>query len=127
MARKPARVADAELAILDVLWGAGVRTARELTEQLYPRCGPADVATVQKLLVRLEEKGFVERDRSERVHQFRAAVPRAQFAAEQLSQLAEKLSGGSLTPLILHLVESRRLGRRELDEIRAFLQRESGR
>ena len=44
-----------------------------------------------------------------------------QFAGQQLSQLAEKLSGGSLTPLLVHLVENNRLSRRELDELRALL------
>jgi len=114
-------VTEAELAVLTVLWEEGNRSSRELTERLYPACAPADVATVQKLVQRLENKGFVLRDRTERVHRFRAAVPQQQFAAQQLSQLAEKLSGGSLTPLLVHLVENNRLSRRELDELRALL------
>ena len=122
MAKHAAHVTEAEFAVLDVLWDDGPRTAREITERLYPRGTPADVATVQKLLHRLEEKYFVLRDRTERVHRFSAAIPRKQFAGQQLSQLAEKLSGGSLTPLLVHLVESNRLSRRELDELRALLE-----
>ncbi len=95
---------------------------REITERLYPRGQPADVATVQKLLQRLEEKRFVCRDRRERVHQFSAAMARKEFAGQQLSGLAEKLSGGSLTPLLVHLVENNRLSRRELDELRTLLE-----
>jgi predicted transcriptional regulator len=56
------------------------------------------------------------------VHRFSAAIPRQQFAGDQLSQLAEKLSGGSLTPLLVHLVENNRLSRRELDELRGLLE-----
>jgi predicted transcriptional regulator len=116
------RVTDAEFAILGVLWDQGEQTAREITERLYPPCQPADVATVQKLLQRLEGKKLVRRDRTERVHRFSAAIPRQQFAGDQLSQLAEKLSGGSLTPLLVHLVENNRLSRRELDELRGLLE-----
>jgi BlaI family transcriptional regulator, penicillinase repressor len=121
MAKRAARVTDAEFAVLDLLWEAG-RTVREIAERLYPRGTPADIATVQKLLERLEQKGLVRRDRSARVHVFSASIPRAQFAGEQLSQLAEKLSGGSLTPLLVHLVESRRLSRRDIDELRAHFE-----
>ena len=121
MAKRKVHVTEAELAVLDVLWDRGPASAREITERLYPRGEPADVATVQKLLTRLEEKKFVARDRSERVHRFSASRSREAFAGEQLSGLAEKLSGGSLTPLLVHLVESNRLSRRELDELRTLL------
>ena len=124
---KGAKATEAELAVLDLLWDASEtektdRSAREITEILYPRGTPADVATVQKLLQRLEDKGLVRRDRSERVHRFSATVSRARFAGEQLSQMAEKLSGGSLAPLLVHLVESNRLSRRDLDELRSLLE-----
>ncbi len=121
MAKPAPHVTDAEFAVLTAVWDEPDRRARELTELLYPACTLADVATVQKLVQRLEKKGLVRRDRSERVHRFSAALPRTQFAGQQLSQLAEKLSGGSLTPLLVHLVENNRLNRRELDELRALL------
>jgi predicted transcriptional regulator len=122
MAKPAPHVTEAEFAVLSALWDEGDRTARELTERLYPTCTAADLATVQKLLQRLENKAFVLRDRSQRIHRFSTAIPRKQFAGQQLSQLAEKLSGGSLTPLLVHLVESNRLSRRELDEMRALLE-----
>jgi BlaI family transcriptional regulator, penicillinase repressor len=121
MEYKASHATEAELAILGILWDDGQATARGITERLYPPCSPADIATVQKLLQRLEEKGLVRRDRSERVHRFSAAMSREQFAGEQLTQLAEKLSGGSLTPLLVHVVENNRLSRRELDEFRELL------
>jgi predicted transcriptional regulator len=122
MAKPTPHVTEAEFAVLTALWDEGDRTARELTERLYPACNAADVATVQKLVQRLEAKGLVLRDRSQRVHRFSAALPQKQFAGQQLSQLAEKLSGGSLTPLLVHLVENNRLSRRELDELRTLLE-----
>jgi BlaI family transcriptional regulator, penicillinase repressor len=121
MAKRTRHVTEAELAVLGVLWDRGPASAREITGRLYPRGEPADVATVQKLLTRLEKKKFVARDRSERVHRFSASHSREAFAGEQLSGLAEKLSGGSLTPLLVHLVESHRLSRQDLDELRALL------
>jgi BlaI family transcriptional regulator, penicillinase repressor len=122
MAKAAPHVTEAEFAVLTALWDDGERSARELTERLYPSCTAADVATVQKLLQRLEKKSLVLRDRAERVHRFAAATPREKFAGQQLTQMAEKLSGGSLTPLLVHLVENNRLSRREIDELRALLE-----
>jgi predicted transcriptional regulator len=120
MAKTAPHATEAEFSVLAALWETGGQSARELTERLYPSCTAADVATVQKLVQRLEAKGLVLRDRGGRVYRFSAAIPRNQFAGQQLSQLAEKLSGGSLTPLLVHLVENKRLSRAELDELRAL-------
>ena len=70
MARTPQDVTDAELAVLQVLWDDGPATIRQLTDVLYPGGGTAQYATVQKLLDRLEAKGFVHRDRSAAAHTF---------------------------------------------------------
>jgi BlaI family transcriptional regulator, penicillinase repressor len=120
MTKSAPHVTDAEFTVLEALWKTAGQSARELTERLYPACAAADVATVHKLLERLEAKGLAVRDRSGRVYRFSAAIPRTKFAGQQLSQLAEKLSGGSLAPLLVHLVENERLSRRELDELRAL-------
>ncbi len=72
MPHAPPAVTEAELAVLELLWLESPRTARQLTEQLYPPGTPSDVATVQKLLQRLEAKELVARDRSQRVHTFRS-------------------------------------------------------
>ena len=58
MARTPQDITDAELAVLQVLWHAGATTIRQLTDTLYPQGGSAHYAAVQKLLERLEKKGW---------------------------------------------------------------------
>src|SRR5205807_3589615 len=113
MARTPQDVTDAELAILEVLWETGPATIRQLTDALYPRGNSAQYATVQKLLERLEAKRFVLRQRELAAHGFLAAVDREERIGRRLQATAEKLCGGSLTPLLMHLVRTRRLSARE--------------
>ena len=112
---------DAELAVLSALWDAAPDTAKGLCRRLYgePAAGP--VATVQTLLVRLERKGFVSRDRSAKAHAFTAAVTREGFAGAELAGVADRLSAGSLTPLLCHLADAGRLTAADLDELRATL------
>jgi predicted transcriptional regulator len=122
MARTAQDVTDAELAVLQVLWDDGPATIRLLTDTLYPDGSAAQYATVQKLLERLEGKGYVSRERSGGAHTFRAAVARDDLIGRRLRDVAEKLCGGSLTPLLTHLVRARRLSSRERQELRALIE-----
>lgn len=121
MARVSQDVTDTELAILQVLWDQGPATIRQLTDILYPGGSAAHYATVQKLLDRLEDKKCVRRDRSAAAHAFRAAIDRDELIGRRLETMAEKLCGGSLTPLLTHLVRTRRLSSRERQELRALI------
>ncbi len=121
---KPAPIANAEMAVMNLLWESALLTARELREKLYPDAGKAQHGTVQRLLQRLEDKGYVERDRSLPVHFFSAALSRQTYAGMQLESLAETLTAGSFAPLITHLVEQKKISRGEIDRIRAILDEE---
>jgi len=119
-------LANAELAVMELLWKESPRTARELREHLYPDPSKAQHGTVQRLLQRLEEKGFVRRDRRLSVHLFEPTLHRDAYAGGQLEDLAEKLTGGSLAPLLTHLVEKNRISQGEIERLRAILDGEEG-
>ena len=114
-------LANAELAIMDLLWQHDRLTAREIREKLYPDATKAQHGTVQRLLQRLEDKGYVERDRTLFVHLFSAAISRQTYAGQQLESLADKLTAGSFAPLITHLVAEKKISRDEIDRIRGIL------
>ena len=76
MPRKAQDVTDAELALLQILWERGEATVRDFVDRLYPTGTPSDLATVQKLLKRLENKRCVSRNRNRWPHLFRAAIQR---------------------------------------------------
>lgn len=116
-------VSDAELAILQLLWDRGRLTTRQIAERLYPKQTGSDLATVQKLVQRLEQKGLVARDRSSFVHTIVAVIHRDEFAARRLAEAARKLAHGSLKPLLAHLVETDQLSDEELDDIRKLINR----
>jgi predicted transcriptional regulator len=123
MARKPQDITDAELSVLQVLWDQGPATIRQLTDQLYSGGGPAQYATVQKLLERLEVKRHVRRDRQAAVHVFQAALARDELIGRRLRAVADQLCGGSLTPLLTHLVQTEKLSAQERQELRSLITR----
>jgi predicted transcriptional regulator len=122
MERESTDLPDAEFAVLAALWDQGPATIRRLADVLYPRGTEAHYATVQKLLDRLEGKGYVQRDRSSWAHVFEAQVQRDEYLGRRLEAMAEKLCGGSLTPLVTNLVRSKRLSAKERRQIRKLLE-----
>jgi predicted transcriptional regulator len=122
MARTPRDVTDAELAVLQTLWERGPATRRQLAEILYPEGGAAQYTTVQKLLERLEAKGHVSHRRTGEGVTFTAAIDRERLISRRLRDVAEKLCGGSLTPLLMNLVQAKPLTAHELDELQALIE-----
>jgi predicted transcriptional regulator len=122
MARTPQDITDAELAVLEVLWHQGPAPIRRITDVLYPNGGPSHYATVQKLLERLEGKDCVRRDRKSPVHVFAPRIDRDELVGRRLQSLAEKLCGGSWTPLLTHLVQAGKLTSKDRQALRTLIE-----
>jgi BlaI family transcriptional regulator, penicillinase repressor len=122
---RPVDVSETELAILNILWELGEATIRQLNERLYRQPTTVTYATVQKLLERLEAKGCVARDRNGFAHGFRALIDRKTLIDRRLQDVADKLCGGSLTPLVTHLVEARRLSARDRQKLKKWMEEQS--
>ena len=76
-------VTEGELAVLEVLWDRGPSAIRQVTDRLFPGGSAAQYATIQKQLERLEDKGFVARDRTLHVHLFSATMGRDELIGRQ--------------------------------------------
>ncbi|MFI5460661.1 MAG: BlaI/MecI/CopY family transcriptional regulator [Isosphaerales bacterium] len=126
MNRQHQDVTEAELALMQCLWDAGPATIRQLVERVYKQSGASVYATVQKLLDRLESKGFVDRDRGGSTHRFHAAINRDELIGRRLRAVADSLCGGSLSPLLTHLVEGRGLSEQERRELHLLIDKLDG-
>ena len=120
MTRPPHDVPEAELAVLEVLWELGAATRRQITDRLYPGGGASAYTTVQKLLERLENRALVAREGGERL-QFTALISKDELISRRLADMADRLCGGSLAPLLLNLVKTRPLSAVELEQLRAVV------
>jgi predicted transcriptional regulator len=127
MGRTLPHVTDAELAVLQLLWERGPSAVRRVAGVLYPGGGPSEYATAHRLLERLEEKGYVAREKVEGVFLFRAALDRDAVLGRHLETLVERMCGGSLQPLLSTLVKSKRLSAGELRELLELVEKESRR
>src|SRR5262245_55778961 len=123
MPRTRRDVTEAELSVLRVLWDAGPSPVRGIADALTAQGPATHAATVQKLLERLEDKRWVERDRSGPVQLFRATADRDDLIGRRLRGIAEELCDGSLTPLLSHLVQNERLSAADRRALRDLIER----
>jgi predicted transcriptional regulator len=123
-------VTDAELAVMRALWarqaaGAGATgtamSIRQVTDEIYPGGRASHYATVQKLLDRLEAKGFVARDRTLHVHLFRSTVAREDLAGRRIQRVIDTVCEGSLAPVLTHLTRAKGLTEKERRALRELL------
>jgi predicted transcriptional regulator len=63
----------------------------------------------------------VRRKRGSGAFLFSAKIDRDELIGRRLQAMAEKLCGGSLTPLLTHLVRTERLSARERQDLRALV------
>jgi BlaI family transcriptional regulator, penicillinase repressor len=122
MGRPAQDITESELAVLRVLWDQNAASIRQLTDVLYPGGEAPQYATVQKLLDRMEAKGYVHRDRRLYVHVFTALLDRNELIGRRLRSLAELLCEGSLTPLLTHLVKTHDLSDEDRMALREVLE-----
>jgi BlaI family penicillinase repressor len=102
-----------ELQILDVLWGRGNASIREIQESL-PEPRPA-YTTVQTTVYRLERKGAVRRTRKiSNAHIFEPVVAR-ETARHRLLDEILSFFGGRAQPMMAQLAEA---GKITLDDVR---------
>ncbi len=119
--KKLDQITNGELSILQVLWERGEATSREIAEALYEEVTDPKLSSAQKLIERLEAKGGVARDRSERAHRFHPLVSQEDFLRSRLQALADRLCDGALAPLVTTLLRSQGLSRRQREQLRQLV------
>ena len=76
----------------------------------------------QKLVERLEAKGCVHRDRSDRAHRFRPLVSHERYLHSRLQALADRLCDGATIPLVTTLLRPERISPREREQLRNLIE-----
>ncbi|HVX62390.1 MAG TPA: BlaI/MecI/CopY family transcriptional regulator [Pirellulales bacterium] len=111
------RLSAAEMEILQMLWKHGEVTLSAAHQALGL---PIGYTTVQTRLNRLVLKGLVKR-RDERPARYSAAVAQDAVSAGDLNLLVQRVSGGSVVPLVAQLVRDRSLTAAEIAELKQLL------
>jgi predicted transcriptional regulator len=111
---------DHELRLMNVLWDRERATVGEVVDALEPP--PLAYTTVLSTMRTLEEKGYVEHEKSGRAFIYRPLVQRADAATSLLDALLEKFFASSPGVLALTLLEDKRLSKKDLARLKAVIE-----
>src|ERR1044072_1821626 len=103
--------------ILQMLWRTGPVTLSEAQAGLDREIG---YTTMQTRLNRLAEKQLVTRT-ADRPARYAAAVAPGEVSAGHLDLLLERVSEGSVVPLVAHLVRDRNLSAADIAELKELI------
>src|SRR3989442_4852309 len=119
LARKPVLTAQ-ELEIMKVVWRSGASTVRDVYETMLEqrRIAYTRVMTMMNIL---EQKGYLKKSQKDRAYVYQATRPQKQVIRGMVREFVDRVFNGSAEPLLLHLVEDRRVSPRDLEEIRLMM------
>ncbi len=109
-----------QLLIMQVLWGKGRATAREITDGLNQSEAVAH-STVQTLLRGLEDKQAVAHEAEGRTFVFFPLVEEANYQQNATNDLIQRVFRGNVADLVAHLLKNEEVSSKELDEIRRMI------
>ena len=126
MGRQSARAArlltDVELELMTILWRLGAGTVADVRAAL-PASRDLAYTSVSTVLRILEKKGLVRSRKEGRGHVYAAAIEKERYEARALGHVIARVFDGVPVALVRRLVETEELTAREVDEIRALLER----
>jgi BlaI family penicillinase repressor len=109
-----------ELEIMKVVWSSGPVTVRDVYETLLGRRKVA-YTTVMTMMNILEQKGYLKKSAKDRAFVYQASKPQKQVVRRMVREFVDRVFNGAAEPLLMHLVEDRRVSEKDLDEIRKLL------
>lgn len=111
---------QAQREIMEVVWDRDEVTVTQVRDELAQR---RDVArnTVQTMIVRLEERGWLKHREEGRTFWYSADRPRTASLGAKVAQMVDRLFAGSPEEMVTALMEYRGLSPNEAERIRAMI------
>jgi BlaI family penicillinase repressor len=117
----PPALSAAQLEVMDVVWRRGETTISEVWQELAGRRKIAR-ATVQTVMARLEEKGWLKHRDVGQAFLYSAAHQRDASQGQMVKELVDSAFAGAADGLVWALVHGRGLSSEEAQRIRQMIE-----
>ena len=111
---------EAELEILQILWDSGPSTVRFVNDKLNLK-KEVGYTTTLKIMQIMTEKNLLSRDEENKSHIYSAVYKKDETQKVLLDKFLESTFGGSASKLVLQALGNRKTSKKEIEEIRKFL------
>jgi BlaI family penicillinase repressor len=116
-------MSPAETEILRLVWQVGQATVQQVCDQLPPKRNIA-YKTVQTLLRRLEEKGYLRHKIKGKAYVFFPAVKREDVVKRTVLDFLDRLFAGDPRPLMQFLAEDGRIDAEDIERLKKLIEKE---
>lgn len=113
-------ISEAESVVMEALWAASPKTAEEVAAAIA-RERDWQEATVKTLLNRLLKKGAVRAEKDGRRYLYSPVLKREQWLHGESKGFLDRMFDGQLAPLVAHFSRHRKLGKRDLEELKKLI------
>lgn len=121
MRRRPASIGQAELDVLRHIADENPVTVGEAADHFARTKGYART-TVQAMMERLREKGFLDRRKLRGTYHYAPRIPQADLLRRLVREFVERTLGGSLEPLVAYLSQDAHLNDEQLAELKRLVE-----
>ncbi len=118
--RRGPSLSEAQLEIMNIVWQGGEVRVADVWKELLARHGLAR-NTVQTMMKRLEDKGFLRHRADGKTFYYTAAERRRRTLRQLVSTLVDSAFGGSASELVMALLDQRGVGKHEAERIRKMI------
>jgi predicted transcriptional regulator len=112
-----------ELAVMSVLWRLGSASVTEVRDALEEDLAYTSVLSA---LQTLEEKGYVRHEAEGRAYRYFATVEAERAGGSALARIRDAIFHGSAERMFAQMVSDKKLGRKELEQMRQLLTKRLG-
>lgn len=123
MSALPGSLSPLENEVMQIIWSRGPSTAEEIAASLHR---PLKNATVRTLLRRMEAKRYVRHRVSGRAFVYESRVAQGEAASTAVRRIVDRFCAGSVSRLLLGLVDDGVIDRRDLRAIERKLAQRKG-
>jgi BlaI family penicillinase repressor len=124
MMKLPPSITETEWKIMRVLWAESPLGAAEIFEALRKEDPSWHPKTAQTLIGRLVKKGALGFKGKGRSYRYFPRFSEEECVERESNSFLERVFGGSLTPMLVHFVEHRKLSAGDIKELKKILEGE---
>lgn len=115
------KLPDAELELMLIIWDAEAPISRIEIEEKMDKSREVVPSTILSLLSRLEERGFVEREKRGKINYYSALVQKEPYLKETGKNILQKMFGGSLANFAAALYMGEELSQADVEELQKII------
>lgn len=118
------QISNAEWIVMNLIWSSSPIEAAEVIDKIAADNGWS-AATVKTMLHRLVRKGVLATEQNGKKYLYTPAVRRDTCVRQESRSFLERVFGGDATPALIHFVKTAKLTTKDLEEIRALLDKKT--